>query len=223
MIYFVSFLLCVVEVLLIWIYFKSKAVFVVCNGNVEANSTPKTNNHQMYAVLAVIFVMLLIASFITLKNVAYYLNYLKLIVLFGIVAAAAAVDLKKTIIPNFFILIGLGFRLIIYIIEFFAYKAIFWEQFKSDMIGVALGFGFLLIVSLITGGALGFGDVKLFGVIGIISGAICTYYTLILCLIVSTIISVVLLITKKKGRKDSIPLGPSILIGYFIALVLSCY
>jgi len=41
--------------------------------------------------------------------------------------------------------------------------------------------------------------------------------------LVSAIVSVVLLILKKKGRKDSIPFGPCILVGYFIALVLSCY
>lgn len=221
--YAVSFLICAVEIFLLWVYFSKTNIFEMRIADGEDGSAAKTNHIQLYGALAFIALMMIIATLLTMRNVANYLNYLKLILLLGIVSAAGVVDFKKTIIPNFLILTGLGFRVVIYIIEFFLFKETFVPQIKSDLLGFAFGFGFLLIVSLISRGALGFGDVKLFGVIGLLSGAICTYYTLIFCLLVSAVVSIILLILKKKSRKDSIPFGPCIAIGYFIALALSCY
>jgi len=221
--YAVSFLICAVEIFLLWVYFKKLNIFASESIDGEEGSASKTNNAHLVGSLALTTAMMVAATLLTMKNVANYINYVKLILLLGIVSAAGIVDLKKTIIPNLLILIGLGSRVVIYIVEFFAFRDTFVPQLISDLIGFGFGFGFLLIVSLISRGALGFGDVKLFGIIGLMSGAICTYYTLIFCLLVSAIVSVVLLILKKKGRKDSIPFGPCILVGYFIALVLSCY
>ena len=211
--YAVSFLICAIEIFLLWVYFRKLNIFNKENIEGEEGSASKVNSTQLYVSLGLIAILMISATIITLGNVANYLNYLKLNLLLAIVAAAGVVDLK----------IGLGARVAIYVAEFFLYNEVFVPQIKSDLIGFAFGFGFLLIVSLISRGALGFGDVKLFGIIGIMSGAICTYYTLIFCLIVSALVSTVLLITKKKGRKDSIPFGPCILIGYFVAIALSCY
>ena len=221
--YAVSFLLCAIEIFLLWVYFKKLNIFNKESIEGEEGTVAKGTGAQLYFFLGIIAVLMIVATVVTLDSVANYLNYLKLNLLFAIVAAAGVVDLKKTIIPNLLILVGLGVRVAIYVAEFFLYNEIFVPQIKSDLIGFAFGFGFLLIVSLISKGALGFGDVKLFGIIGLMSGAICTYYTLIFCLLVSALVSTVLLITKKKGRKDSIPFGPCILVGYFIAIVLSCY
>ena len=108
-------------------------------------------------------------------------------------------------------------------------RAVFFnsDNFKgimiSELIGFAVGFGLLAVVSLITKGAMGFGDVKLFGVIGLIGGAFCTYSTLLVSLIVSVIVSVIGMIRKKIGRKDAIPFGPCIAVGYLIVLFLASY
>ncbi len=132
-------------------------------------------------------------------------------------------DLKKTIIPNVLILIGLGIRGVIYVIEYFFYREVFFVQLKNDLFGFLIGFGILFFTSVITRGAIGFGDVKLFGIMGIFSGAICTYSTLLFSLFVSCVISIVLIIMKKKTRKDSIPFGPCIFVGYIIAMIVSSY
>ena len=79
------------------------------------------------------------------------------------------------------------------------------------------------MVFVITKGALGFGDVKLFGIIGLISGGFCTYSTLLVSLLVSVVVSVIGLIRKKIGRKDAIPFGPCIAIGYLVVIFLASY
>lgn len=149
-------------------------------------------------------------------------NFLKLYGVLILVLCAGLIDWKRRIIPNLLILLGLIFRAGIYVYEIF-----FTDNLKviliNDLIGFAIGFVFLAIVSLVTKGALGFGDVKLFGVIGITSGAFCTYSTLLVSLVLSVIVSIVNIARKKMGRKDSFPFGPCIALGYTIAVLLASY
>ncbi len=150
------------------------------------------------------------------------INFIKLYGLFLIVCSAGVVDFKRKIIPNVLIIIGIVFRAGIYIYEIFTV-----EELKTivinDLIGFAIGFVFLALVSIITKGALGFGDVKLFGVIGILSGSFCTYSTLLASLIISTVFGVIAMARKKMGRKDTFAFGPCITIGYIITVLLTSY
>lgn len=150
------------------------------------------------------------------------ISFLKLYVLFVLITAAAIVDSKRRIIPNLIIIIGLSFRVLLYVYEILTVDNI-KDIFVNDLIGFGIGFVLLAIVSLLSKGSLGFGDVKLFGVIGLVSGAFCTYSTLLASLIVSLVFSLVSLARKKMGRKDSFPFGPCIAIGYVISVLLSSY
>lgn len=172
-------------------------------------------------ILTVIFALTFLAQVSLHKN-AENVGFIKLFVLLLIVFCAGVIDFKRKIIPNILILFGLMFWVGITFFEIFNS-----DNFKgimiSELIGFAVGFGLLAVVSLITKGAMGFGDVKLFGVIGLIGGAFCTYSTLLVSLIVSVIVSVIGMIRKKIGRKDAIPFGPCIAVGYLIVLFLASY
>lgn len=165
--------------------------------------------------------LLFIAQAVVYPNTTI-MNTIKLCILFVILFVAAIVDLKKKIIPNALILLGLGCRVFIYILEIFFtenLKQILW----NDLIGFLIGFGVLAIISVVTKQALGFGDVKLFAVIGIMSGAYATYSVLFVSVFISALVSIALLVSRKKGRKDSIPFGPCIFIGYFLVLLIGSY
>lgn len=150
------------------------------------------------------------------------IGYAKLYVLAVITICSALVDIKRKIIPNPLILFGL-----LAWVGITVYEWLYSEHFKdviiSELIGFAVGFVLLAAVSAITKGAIGFGDVKLFGVIGLLGGAFCTYSTLLVSLLVSVVVSVVGMIMKKITRKDSIPFGPCICIGYILVVFLTSY
>ena len=165
----------------------------------------------------------LISSILLLGSTSNLLNYAKLILLLGILQMAAIVDFKKKIIPNLLIALGIGIRLVIYVLEFILVREDFFAIMINDLIGFGIGFGLLFIVALISRGGLGFGDVKLFGVIGLMSGAIGTYSTLLFSMVFSAVISIVLLLLKKKGRKDSIAFGPCILLGYLVVIAFALF
>lgn len=163
-----------------------------------------------------------IALQISLYKNTSVVNFVKLYGLFVIIFTAAVIDAKRKIIPNILIILGMSFRLIIYVYEVINVENI-KEILVNDLIGFCIGFVFLALVSLLSKGALGFGDVKLFGVIGITSGSYCTYSTLLVSLIISVIVSLIKIGRKKMGRKDSFPFGPCIAIGYIIVILLTSY
>lgn len=187
---------------------------------VDENIVPFSGT-KLIMIITVCFIAATVLQ-ISLYNNTDAVGFVKLYVLFDIIAAAAIVDWKRRIIPNILIIFGLTFRAGVYAYEIFS-KADIKSILINDLIGLAVGFGILAIVSLLSRGAVGFGDAKLFGVIGVIGGSFCTYSTLLLSLIISTVYSLIMLARKKIGRKDAIPFGPCIAAGYVIALLLTSY
>ncbi len=163
-----------------------------------------------------------LAMQISLYKNTEIISFIKLYGLFVLITAAALVDSKRRIIPNIIIVVGLAFRVLLYVYEILNVKDV-KAILINDLIGLGIGFGLLAVVSLLSKGALGFGDVKLFGVIGIVGGAFCTYSTLLASLLISLVVSIIGLARKKMGRKDAFPFGPCIAIGYVITVLLSSY
>lgn len=134
-----------------------------------------------------------------------------------ILSIIAIVDYEKNIIPNHLQVYLIGVGIIEYIVLFFSQR----EDFMYRILGYLLtGFGFfavLLLVALLSKG-FGGGDVKLIGLIGCLCGYMMTVSILFWALVSSMIVSVVLLVKKKKEKKDTIPFGPFLLIGYFISM-----
>ena len=84
--------------------------------------------------------------------------------------------------------------------------------------GLVLAGGLFIIIILVSKGGMGGGDVTLIGVLGFILGIKHIFLTIFLSFILGAIISIFLLITKIKGRKDPIPFGPFIILGFMITL-----
>lgn len=163
------------------------------------------------------------ASAFSLQHNTSILNFIKLYGLHTLVLCCAVIDSKRRIIPDFLIVSGLVFRAGIYVYEIICMRDMLKDTVINDLIGFCVGFVFLALISVITKGSLGFGDAKLFGVIGITGGWYCTYGTLLISLIASAVFSVVAIASKKMGRKESFPFGPFIAFGYTAAVLLTCY
>lgn len=174
-------------------------------------------------LLTIICFASMVAAQISLYKNAAVISFVKLYGLLVIVLCAGLIDFKRKIIPNALIIAGLIFRVGIYIYEIIFAADDIKSVVINDLLGFAIGFVFLGLISLISKGAIGFGDAKLFGVIGLISGSFCTYSTLFLSLVISAIISLIFIARKKMGRKDALPFGPSIAVGYLAAVLLTSY
>jgi len=88
----------------------------------------------------------------------------------------------------------------------------------NTLLGGAVGFGVFLLLAIIGRGALGMGDVKLAGVIGLMTGYPDVLWALIIGALVGAGVAIVLLISRKATRKTAIAYAPYLAFGTFVVL-----
>lgn len=189
--------------------------------NYYDNDIVKLNrNRSIYLVVGLVISSLLIILFQVVYKQSL-LTQIKLLVLINMILPCAATDYKTHKIPNLFIVCAIVIRMVIYIIEFITSVETALNTLKDNLLGAVIIAGFFLIVLLIFKNSIGMGDVKLFAVMGLYQGLWGAVNSVFFSLIISFFLSIFLLITKKKGKKDVISFGPSILIGTAIAMAVA--
>jgi leader peptidase (prepilin peptidase)/N-methyltransferase len=96
-----------------------------------------------------------------------------------------------------------------------------WRQGARALLAMALLYGFYLVLALIYPGGMGFGDVKLAGVLGLYLGWLGWNSVLIgafAAFLIGGLVGAVLLVAGRAGRKTALPFGPYMLAGAFLAV-----
>ena len=124
----------------------------------------------------------------------------------------AVIDLEKGLILNVIVypVAAVAFVVGFFVPEFAIYKGI---------LGGAIGFAILFLVGLVFRGGMGWGDVKMAGLIGLMTGFPNVFPALFCGIVIGGIAAAVLLLMRKKSRKDAIPFGPFLALGAFLALI----
>lgn len=149
------------------------------------------------------------------------IRQIKLLVLVAVLFPAAAIDFRVQKIPNQLLAAALLMRVLIYAAEFAVSVPDAVNTLKDGLLGAAVIGGFFLLLLLVFKNSIGMGDIKLFAVMGLYQGMWGALNAVFFSLLVSFFLSIVLLITRKKSRKDTISFGPSILLGTIIAMALA--
>jgi leader peptidase (prepilin peptidase)/N-methyltransferase len=89
----------------------------------------------------------------------------------------------------------------------------------SGLIGGAIGFIFFMVVFLINPRGMGMGDIKLVTVIGLATGFPIALVALFIGIVIGGLAAVIMLVLRKKGRKDVMPYGVFLGIGPIVALL----
>lgn len=119
-------------------------------------------------------------------------------------------DLTHMIIPNKVLL----FFLPIFIMYRILYPL---DPWWSSVLGALIGFVIILIFIIVSRGAIGAGDMKLFGLLGIVLGVKNILLTFILSTMIGAVVGLILLVFKLINPKQETPFGPYIVIGSLIA------
>jgi leader peptidase (prepilin peptidase)/N-methyltransferase len=88
------------------------------------------------------------------------------------------------------------------------------------LLGGALGFGVFLLLGLLSRGAIGAGDIKLAGVIGLMVGYPSVVTALLVGVGLGGVVAAILLITRRAGRKSTMAYAPYLSAGAMIVLLL---
>lgn len=142
-------------------------------------------------------------------NITAVFQYLSV---FAILAAAAIIDIRKSIIPDRLVFTGAAAGLIL---KLFNTR----NGFLDGLIGGMTAGLVLLLVYHITKGGLGLGDVKLFGCIGVYLGFEKTFSAMFIACMLSGLLSMVLICLSRDNKKREIPFAPFVLAGAIMAVV----
>ena len=149
------------------------------------------------------------------------LQLIKYLILTPMLLSAFIIDYRLQIIPN---RLNMTMFEIGIILMFLA--GIFNANIAIDMFfGMLAGAGIFLLITLIGGliagkEAMGFGDVKLMGALGIFFGLSNIIAITLMSFLIGAVLSIILLATKIKKTDEYIPFGPFIVIATFIAMVV---
>ena len=156
--------------------------------------------------------------------VAMALLYVGVLYLYGLalipmLISALAIDYRLKIIPNRLNLTIFEVGLVYTFVE-----GIVNINIAIDMLlGMVAGAGIFLFITLVGGliagkEAMGFGDVKLMGALGLFFGWRTIIIISLIAFLLGAIIGVVLIICKRKTGDEYIPFGPFIVIATIIAI-----
>ena len=180
------------------------------------NSKPK---YILMTIVAIAYIALLYFNGITIDT-------LKFMILIPMLIIAFIVDFKLQIIPNRLTLTIFETGLIFTFAKTLLITGGGINIFIDSMIGMLVGGGIFLLITLIGGAiagkeAMGFGDVKLMGALGLFFGWLNIILISVMSFLLAAIISIIILISRKKKFSEYIPFGPFIVIASMIPIYIS--
>ena len=127
------------------------------------------------------------------------------IVYSAVLIAIAVIDLNHQLILN---KITYPFLLIALVVNFLVPNLYSWHNLLFGLLGGAVGFLILFVPALIYRKGMGLGDVKMAALIGLMTGFPNVIVAVFGGIILGGVMAIILLLFKKKSRKEGIPFGP---------------
>ena len=158
---------------------------------------------------AILFLLLFILT--PHYNIFGLLNLIFILYIASSLIIIFVYDFKHYLIPDKVLFPAMGVALI--------YDFINYHYLLNNILAAIGAVLFFLIIFFISKGrAMGFGDVKLVFLMGLLLGATKVLTALFLAFFFGAIIGVILMLWKKKGLKSEIPFGPFLITGTFLAM-----
>lgn len=161
-------------------------------------------------------------AIITMLSLLYDVSWMftiKRIIVCTVLWPIALIDYRKHIIPNKIIGAMIISRVAIAVVELISD----WKTAKTELLSCLIAaVGILAILCLmrfIVKEGIGFGDIKLFSVLGLFFGLKGAFAVVFMSFLASFFVSIFLLVSKRKNRKEQIAFAPSILVGTLLSVV----
>lgn len=130
------------------------------------------------------------------------------------------VDLRVRLLPNAVVLPS--YAIVVGLLTVAAATSGRWGSLAWALVGGAALWGFLAVLGLVSPSGMGFGDVKLGGVLGLCLGWFGLAYVLIgtmFAFVLGGLVSLGLVLGRRATGKSPIPFGPFLLAGFVLAVL----
>ena len=138
------------------------------------------------------------------------------LVLLTLLIILAVYDLRWMILPDKIMLPAIGVAAVLLVVR--ALSTHSWLTLRGPAIAaVAIGGAFYALVAVSKGRAMGGGDIKLAFAMGLILGLRGSAIAMLIAFDSAALIAVILLLARRRGRRDRIAFGPFLVAGTVIA------
>ncbi len=177
-------------------------------------------NYILMFVTSIIYITLIYVYGIK-ETLIGNLDLIKFLILSPMLLSVFIIDYKLQIIPNRLNLTIFEIGIILAFIYGLSNVAITINM----LLGMLVGGGIFLLITLIGGlfygkEAMGFGDVKLMGALGIYFGFSNIIIITLVSFLIGAILSIFLLVSKRKRTDEYIPFGPFIALATYISMYI---
>ena len=175
-------------------------------------------NYILMLLTAVIYVSLIYVYGIQ-DNIIANLDLIKYMLLTPMLFSVAVIDFKENIIPNRLLLTMAEIGLLLTFIYGISDINLAMDMLLGMLVGTVI-FGILTLLGRLVSGkdAMGMGDVKLMAALGLFFGSSNILAISIISFLLGAIISIILILSKKRKIDDYIPFGPFIVIAAYISI-----
>lgn len=180
------------------------------------NCKPK---YILMIIVAISYISLLFFNGLTI-------NTLQFMILIPMLIIAFVIDYRLQIIPNRLTLTMFEVGLVFTFIKTLLITGGGINIFINNMLGMIVGGGIFLLITLIGGAiagkeAMGFGDVKFMGALGLFFGWLNMILISVMSFLFAAIVSIIILIARRKKISEYIPFGPFIVVASIIPIYVS--
>lgn len=185
------------------------------------------SKHMSKKIIYLISIMITVISFFTILKIFDYVSdpigISKMIIAFLCMTGAGAFDYREKRIPNIFPLVMALAAIVLLALGVItkqqgAMQYIMWSVIPA----VACG-ALFFVAAFITQQGIGAGDIKLICSLALLGGVYSVIGTLLYGVIACSVSAVLLLLTKKKTLKESLPFGPFLYVGFVLTVFLMKY
>ena len=88
----------------------------------------------------------------------------------------------------------------------------------DSLVGVVIGGGIFLLIIVASRGGMGGGDMKLGAMLGAFLGWKLVLVAILIAILAGGVFAIVVLLLRRKGRKDAVPFGPFLALGGVVSL-----
>lgn len=145
------------------------------------------------------------------------LDFLYFSIIISILLVISIIDYYHQIIPDNLLVLIIIITVLYRIAAYFIYGISI--SLSDSIIGFITAGLLFTIIALVSNGGMGGGDIKLIAILGFILGLKKITLNILLSFIIGAVVSLLLLISGKKSRKDAIPFGPFINISFLFSVL----
>ncbi len=184
------------ELIPVWSFFLQRGKCRNCQQKIS----------PIYPIVELLTGLLFVLSYL---KIGFELELVTALLLISMLMILFVSDITYMLIPNKILLFFLPLFIIMRIIQPL-------EPWWSAAVGSGVAFLLVAIIILASKGGMGAGDMKLFGLLGIVLGLGKVLLTFFLASLIGAVIGLILLLLKIIKRKQPIPFGPYIIVATII-------